>query len=121
MTCDGPRDAGLAALWTVWATGVVLSVTVATLAWAGAVQGRQRAENAADLAALAGARAERSGGDGCERAARVSQANGARLIRCEPVAGSLVMVVVEVASASRLLRGLDVPPARARARAGVPP
>lgn len=108
------------ALWTVWAVAVVLSVTVAVLTWASAVQSRQRAESAADLAALSGARAQVAGADGCERAARVALANRARLKDCTEGPGG-VEVVVEVPVLSGPLAQLDMPPARAKARAGVPP
>lgn len=112
-------DRGSAGVWTVWAVVLVLSVCLGVLAWAGAVVARQRAENAADLAALAAARSHLGGLDGCVAAARVAAASGARLVACRP-GMSDVTVSVEVPLAVPLRR-LDMPPARARARAGVPP
>ena len=114
--CD---DRGSAGVWTVWAVVLVLSVCLGALAWAGAVVARQRAENAADLAALAAARSHLAGLDGCVAAARVASASGARLVACRP-GQSDVTVSVEVRPVVALRR-LDMPPARARARAGVPP
>jgi secretion/DNA translocation related TadE-like protein len=119
-------------LLAVWFCGLLVAVTTGVLAVAGAVVARQRAESAADLAALAGA----SGGgrtptvaspdgadDGCAAAGRVAAAAGARLVACV-AAGSAtapdLRILVEV-PVPAVLAALDVPPARARARAGVPP
>lgn len=113
-------DQGQAGMWSVWATTVVLAATIAVLAWSSAVEARHRAETAADLAALAGASAQVRGEDPCVPAARVAQAQGVRLVGCAPEAGS-VGVLVEVAELSSLLRRVDMPPVRARARAGVSP
>jgi len=103
----------------VCAAGVLVAVTAGALAVAGALVARQRAESAADLAALAAAR----GGAGCAVAARVAAAAGGRVVACA-VDGSAVApdvsLVVEV-PVPGVLAALDVPPARARARAGVPP
>ena len=98
---------------------VVLSAATAGLALAGALVTRQRAEAAADLAALAGAQALLRGGDACGTARRVAAAGRASVVACQPV-GTAVHLVVEVPLPGVLGR-LDVPPARARARAGVPP
>jgi secretion/DNA translocation related TadE-like protein len=113
-------DAGLAGLWTLWAAVVVLSACLAVLAWAAAIVARQRAEAAADLAALAAARALVAGAAPCPAGVRVATAAGARMVGCAAVADS-VTVVVEVSLPRAAVLGLDVPPARARARAGVPP
>jgi secretion/DNA translocation related TadE-like protein len=98
---------------------VVLSAATATLGLAGALVARQRAEAAADLAALAGAQALLRGGDACGTAGRVAVAGRARVVACQPL-GTALDLVVEVALPGVLGR-LDMPPARARARAGVPP
>jgi secretion/DNA translocation related TadE-like protein len=113
-------ERGLAGLWTVWATTVVLAVAVGALGRGAALVARHRAETAADLTALAAATAQVRGGDPCGVAGRVASAQGARLVSCALQARS-VSVLVEVATPSRVLRWLDMPPARARARAGVPP
>lgn len=113
-------DHGQAGLWSVWASAVVLAVVMAVLGWSAAVVARQRAESAADLAALAAASAQVRGQDPCGAAGRVARGQGARLVSCVPEPAA-VSVMVEVAPPSTLLRRLDMPPARARARAGVPP
>lgn len=118
-----PAERGSASLWLVWVCAVLTAATAAVLAVSGALVARQRAEAAADLAALAAARAGTLGGAACTAAARVASAGGARLVVCassgQP-SRPAVTVVVEVA-VPRVLHALDVPPARARARAGVPP
>ena len=80
---------------------------------------RQRAEAAADLAALAGAQALLRGGDACGAAKRVAAARAGEGGRLR-AGGEHLYLVVEVALPGVLGR-LDVPPARARARAGEPP
>jgi secretion/DNA translocation related TadE-like protein len=118
---SGPSpDRGSAALWTLWAVVVVSAACLAVLGWAAAVVARQRAESAADLSALAAARALSAGGVPCAAGGRVAEASGARLVGCA-ASGDEVTVVVELALPRRAVLGLDLPPARARARAGVPP
>jgi secretion/DNA translocation related TadE-like protein len=95
---------------------VLVTVTVGVLVWSGALVARQRAQSAADLAALAAARHAGRGGDACAAAARVVRASGANLIGC--AAGSAADVLVEVEVEMPAASGLGVPPARARARAG---
>lgn len=116
-SCSGDRGAGSVLLTAVVA--VVLSAATAALALSGALVTRQRADAAADLAALAGAQALLRGGDACVTAGRVAAVGRARVVACEPM-GTSVYVVVEAALPGVLGR-LDMPPARARARAGVPP
>jgi secretion/DNA translocation related TadE-like protein len=110
----------VAGLWTVWAALVVVAACLVVLAWATALVSRQRAEAAADLSALAAAQALVSGGEPCPAGHRVADSAGARLVGCSTT-GTAVTVVVEVEAPPRAVLGLDVPPARARARAGVPP
>lgn len=114
------RDRGQAGLWSVWAATVVLAAALSALGWSAAVGARQRAESAADLAALAAAAAQVRGRDPCAAAEQVVRAQDARLVLCVPEPGA-VSLVVEVPPPSSVLRRLEVPPARARARAGVPP
>jgi secretion/DNA translocation related TadE-like protein len=99
---------------------VVAAASLAVLGWAAAVVAQQRAESAADLAALAAARSLVTGGAPCPAGTRVATAAGARLVGCA-TSGAEVTVVVELSVPARSVLGLDVPPARARARAGVPP
>lgn len=104
---------------------MLLLATAALLAWSGALVLRQRAEGVADLAALAGARHVLRGEDGCAAAARIATAGTAELVGCAVGPRGDVTVVVELdpAALRRLpwLQDLDLPPARARARAGGSP
>lgn len=81
-----------------WGAGSVVSAVIA----------HRIAQNAADLAALAGAQAAT-----CDAAADVAQANHARLVGCA-LEGSVVTVEVIVTTTFGLHADL-----RARARAGV--
>lgn len=74
----------------------------------------RQAQTAADLAALAAARALASGGSGCPVARRVAEANRAQLARCA-VEGVTVSVEVTVAGPRWLGRQDEL---LARARAG---
>lgn len=76
-------------------TGVLLFVTIALMLCAGLVRAHRMAQSAADLAALAGARALSVGSDGCAEAASVATANGATLGGCD-VQGAIVHVTVTV-------------------------
>lgn len=113
-------DRGSGGLAVVWATALVVSATVAALTWSAALESRQRAGMAADLAALAAASAQLRGQDPCWTAERVARAQGARVLECVARPRS-VAVVVEVVTPAAVLRRLELPPARARARAGSPP
>lgn len=116
---SGAGDRGSGSVLLTAVVALVLSAGSAGLGLAGALVARQRAEAAADLAALAGGQALLRGGDACGTAGRVAAAGKARVVVCKP-AGTIVYVVVEVTLPGVLGR-LDMPPARARARAGVPP
>ncbi len=113
-------DAGSAGVWVLIVVAVVMSATLGVLAWAGAVVARQRAESAADLAALAAAREAGRGGDACSAARRVVDASRVRLTACWVAGAAEVTVTVET-PVPALLDGLGLPPARARARAGPAP
>ena len=109
-------DAGSATVWVLCCCLLVWA-GLAALARGSAVVARHRAESAADLAALAAAKAALSGADPCPRAAAVVAAAGAaRLERCALAADLSVTVQVSVPASG--WAGLDLPPARARARAG---
>jgi secretion/DNA translocation related TadE-like protein len=87
---------------TVGVMAVVLVLGGAALVVAGYAVGYHRARAAADLAALSGATAFRSGQDACREARRSAERNGARLTDCE-VAGDQIdfVVTVEVSVAAR--------------------
>jgi len=93
---------------------VALLVTVAVIG-AGAVAlitTHRHVQAAADLAALAGAEAGRSGREPCSEAERIAAANGADLTRCSASSG---VVDVVVAAGVGLLGTWTL---SARARAG---
>ena len=122
--CDvrraGRHEAGSAGLFAVWAVSVVLAGTLGVLGWAAAVETRQRADAAADLSALSAAQAASRGDAACQEAAEVAAAMNAQVSDCVVDTNGTVDLAVEVAVPASWLRVLDVPPARARARAGVP-
>jgi secretion/DNA translocation related TadE-like protein len=105
---------GSATLFALALIGVLLLIGGA-LGVAGAmVHAHRVAQSAADLAALAGARAQARGEDPCAAAARLSVANGARLAGCE-VRGREVSVDVSVGGPHWLAQRHDL---TAQARAG---
>ena len=119
MTWRGDR--GSAGLLAVWVAFVVLAATTAALVWGAALVARHRAERTADLAALAAAgEAARAVAQPCRAAVRVAEGVGAGVAACDVLPDRSVLVVVEHAI-PRVLPGLDMPPARARARAGAVP
>jgi secretion/DNA translocation related TadE-like protein len=100
---------------TAGLVGVALTAGV-LLALVVAISTRHRADDAADLAALAGATALQDGGDACAEAARVAAANGALLIACRLPAADQVLVTVERSlpgAAARWVSGRSVAQARA--------
>jgi len=105
-------DDGFATVWVAFALVIMLVVLGAALHLGSAVLARQRAENAADLAALAGAARSLDGADAaCARAAEVVRANKVQLIDCR-MDGMDVLVRVSVQAL--VWGGL----AQGRARAG---
>lgn len=112
----GSRERGAATIWVLAASGLVLAVTYAVVLLASVQAARQRADAAADLAALAGARAQAEGADACATGRRVAAADQAQLDACD-VAGPDVAVTasVRLPPALRLYGGGVV---RSRARAG---
>lgn len=99
---------------TVFALALVGALTA--LAWGccsavAVVVAHRQAQNAADLAALAGAIHEQSG---CDVASRVTSANGARLVSCSVTGG---VVTVQVVVQTSLGTHVEI---QARARAGPP-
>lgn len=96
-------ERGAATLLVVSLLGVLLLIG-STLGAVGAViADHRRAQSAADLAALAAARALADGGDACAAGAQVAAANGADLTSCAP-SGREVTVRVEVSGPSWLGR-----------------
>ncbi|MFF5477334.1 Rv3654c family TadE-like protein [Streptomyces sp. NPDC012935] len=76
-------DRGSATVWSVGAIAVLCVVFVVVLALGQAVMTRHRAAGGADLAALAAADHWAEGGTAaCDRAERVAEAQGVRLVRC---------------------------------------
>jgi secretion/DNA translocation related TadE-like protein len=111
-------------LLAVWVAALVVLSAVLAVGWAGVVTARHRAGSVADLAALAAARAAELGAaEPCGVAAEVAAAGGARLESCRALADGSTGVVVAVAGpvVGGPLGWLHTGPARARARAGVPP
>ncbi len=101
---------------TMYAVGlvtllVVVGLVVTTLSSVYVL--RRQAESAADLAALAAAQAHQRGGDACGTAARLAEANGARLVSCAVVGDDVAVEVTTTGSGG--LRSIEVP---GRARAG---
>lgn len=111
----GAADSGIATVWAAIAVAALVAVLAAMLGLVAAVNGRHRAEAAADLAALAAAaQAVRGETVACGRAAQVATGTGGRLVLCR-VRGGVAEVEVEVALRATVLGGVT---ARSRARAG---
>lgn len=105
------RDTGAAAVHWVAMAVLLWTVALAAVLAATARSDRDRAETAADLAALAAASVAVHGADtACERARLTAEANGASLDTCE-ISGHTAEVVVAVPSVLDLTAG-------ARSRAG---
>ncbi|MGY1659815.1 Rv3654c family TadE-like protein [Geodermatophilus sp. SYSU D00705] len=109
-------ERGSATVWVVALAGVLAAVGVAAVLVGTAVVGRHRATGAADLAALAAAeQAVRGRSDACAVAARVAEANAARLTGCAVDGAAVVDISVTVPVR---LGPIGVREATARARAG---
>jgi secretion/DNA translocation related TadE-like protein len=111
-------------LLAVWVAALVVLAAVLAVGWGGVVLARHRAGSIADLAALAAARSAELGvAEPCSAAADVAAAGGARLESCQQLADGSTGVVVAVDGpvAGGPVGWLHTGPARARARAGVPP
>lgn len=72
-----------ATLFAVAVVGVLVLVGAALGVVGAMVHAHRVAQSAADLAALAGARSQARGADGCSAAATIAGANGARVDNCE--------------------------------------
>lgn len=84
---------------------VLLVIAIGVCGLAAHAVARHQATNAADLSALAGARAQGSGASPCPMASRIAAANRAALTSCSAVGTSndfVVTVVVRVAVPYRI-------------------
>lgn len=106
-------EAGIATLWGLAIMGILLLFAAVSAGVVDLIGARHQAEAAADLAALAGAKAVVHGNDACEAARRIAAANDGVLATCE-VEGEIVDVRVEV-DGSRLLGKVWTLTGRARA------
>lgn len=105
-------ERGAATVLVISFSAVLVVVGAACALVGGVVIDHRRAQNAADLAALAGARALADGQDACAAAAAVARRNDAALTECT-IAGDDVRVRVGVEPA--WLQGRTI---QAEARAG---
>ena len=87
---------------------VMVAATVALIV--GWLARAERAQDTADLTALAAAAVEADGGDACAEASKVASENGGRLAGCE-VRGQRPLFVVEVTVTLPLLEGRGFNPA----------
>jgi secretion/DNA translocation related TadE-like protein len=110
-------ETGAATLLVMAMGGVLLLLGAALAVVTAMVAAHRVAQSAADLAALAGARAEASGHDGCAQARRIAAANGADLTACA-VTGRVVDVEVRTPGPRWLGQTADL---SARSRAGPAP
>jgi secretion/DNA translocation related TadE-like protein len=91
-------ESGSATVLALGAVLVLLTVAGVWLASGRAALARQRAETAADLAALAAAQSlDREGAEPCTAAGAAAAANGGRLLTCS-IAGDDVTVAVSVSA-----------------------
>ena len=107
-------ERGVATVVAVAMMGLLLAVTAVAVGGTQVAVAGHRAGAAADLAALAGAQALRSGGDGCAAAERSARRNAGRVTGCV-VEGSDVHVTVAVETPRMVGLVWSVP---ATARAG---
>lgn len=120
VTCAGrlrravDDDEGSMTVTAAFAAAAVLALTVAVLLVGRAAVAAHSAQAAADLAALAGARALLSGEEACAVASRAAEANRASVVSCAIDADDVV-VRAEVRVA---LGAVGVRAAAATARAG---
>lgn len=78
-------ERGAATVLAVAVLGLLLVVAAALAVVGAMVTAHRQAQSAADLAALAGARALADGADACRAAAQLAAANGARLTACSVI------------------------------------
>lgn len=112
LSCRRP-ETGIATIWGLAIIGILMLLAAVSAGVVSLIGARHQAEAAADLAALAGAKAAVDGEDACDAARRIAAANGGALIRCD-VEGEIVEVRVQV-EGPRLLGESWVLTGRARA------
>lgn len=86
-------DRGSATVLVVVHAAVLLVLGVALAAVVAVVHQHRVAQAAADLAALAGARADADGADGCGQASSIARANGAQVASCSVAEGGVRITV----------------------------
>jgi secretion/DNA translocation related TadE-like protein len=106
-------------MWVLACATLIVALGMIGVTRAAAVLARHRAEQAADLAALAAAQQIGRTADPCTAARRISSANGSELLRCETfldASGRSGTVIVVLAEQVRLpVVGDRIVIARARA------
>ena len=95
MRAGRRADRGSATVFAAAISVVLVMAAAAALVVTAVVLATHRARNAADLAALAGATAVISGGDGCSAAKDSARTNGAAVTTCD-VSGDTSSFVVTV-------------------------
>lgn len=93
----GRGERGSGTVLTVGLMGLVLALAGAAMVVAGYLVAAHRAKAAADLGALSGAAAVRSGLDPCVAAARAAEGQRAEVRRCERVGDQIDFVVTVTA------------------------
>jgi secretion/DNA translocation related TadE-like protein len=116
MSPGRAEEEGFATVAAVALIGLMLTVALVAAGITALIATHRKASVAADLGALAGATAARSGEAPCDVAARIVNANGATVMTCT-VAEDDVLLTVR-ARPPGALSGLEL---RARARAGPGP
>lgn len=107
------EEHGSATVYAAIVVTVLTALAFAAVTVAGLTRLSHEADRAADLAALAGARAVVIGEDGCGVAGEVAEANGAEVRVCE-ASGPVVTIEVEIRSGRHFGRSWSFV-ARARA------
>ncbi len=113
----GTVDRGSATIWVLLCVSIVLIVAVMGAAVGSVISARQRAQSAADLAALGGAAALIAGTvEPCGRARPIAVANTATVTSCQ-ISGDNLLIRTAASLPAPLAR-LGLGPAQASARAG---
>lgn len=114
------RERGAGTLLVAVLAVFVLGLAVAFAQFAAVRHAGVRLQGSADLAAVAGAQAQRSNGDACQAARDSAEANSGRVTRCELVGDEVEYVVTVALEAPMSLWPVgNVGTLRAHANAGV--
>jgi secretion/DNA translocation related TadE-like protein len=108
----GPADAGFGTVWVLMSIGVVIAMLTGVAMVVGAMTTHARMQDAADLAALAGAAHEVTG-DACFWAGVTAQANDAELVTCGQTDAVVSVDVRAMRAWPAPFTGLPRPAARA--------